>query len=78
MNELWLDHRKAFPKGKIDYATIKDAITSPTRYQSIENRILGVRAELYKLVPKELHRDIETVDEFRRVVCHNISLYFTT
>jgi hypothetical protein len=48
--------------------------THPDRYQSELSKVEGVTAELYEMVPNELHKDIKLSPAFRTLVRYNILL----
>jgi hypothetical protein len=46
--------------------------TSPDRYHSELSKIEGMTAELYEVVPDDLHEEIMTSPAFRTLVCGKI------
>lgn len=46
----------------------------PDRYQSDLSKAEGVTAELYEVVPNELHKDIKSSPAFQKLVRYNILL----
>lgn len=48
--------------------------THPDRYQSDLSKVQGVTAELYEVVPDDLHEEIKSSPSFRTLVRDNILL----
>ena len=46
--------------------------THPNRYQSELSKAQGVTAELYEVIPNELHKDIKLSPAFQKLVHYNI------
>lgn len=68
-------HEPFVPPSALAVARPDTSSTDTSRYGSDISKVQGITAELYEVLPKDMHSDLKLSPKFRTTVCHSLLLY---